>query len=920
MRYNDVSMPRTLYIIDGYAQVFRAFFAIRNGMRSPTTGEPTHAVFGITGMLLKLWAQYMPDYVLVAWDTPGKTFRDELFSDYKATRSPTPDDLKAQIPRVLELFAGFGIPVLGQPGLEADDIVACLVSQLKTMPGNEDLKIRIVSKDKDLEQLLSDDVSLFDIHTDQEMTIGDLLETKGITPPQVIDLLALTGDTVDNVPGVAGVGPKTAIQLIQEYGSIDEILKHTAELKGKLKERIESSHENLMLSRELVTLHCTADLDFSLETARFNPVEIPSLLTLFRQLGFNRYQDELRKLAQKAGITSESPQSTESSPPAKEKPFDLWSFEQAAPDIISKRVGAFNDGSYEPIITADQLAAAVLQISKSPIVSISVHSHGVGRGAILSGIGLSGEEKNGFYFTLTDLKIDDLRAILGPLLANEQIQKCGHDLKQANLLLLRCELRLTGVIFDSSIASALLEPAKSRRLEDLALERLGVTFDGSRPDAAAAEADIALRLYHHLWPLLAEKNMTSLMREIEAPLTEVLAEMETNGICCDPVVLTRQGAELALRVEDLKQQIYAAAGVKFELGSTRQVAEVLFEKLKLPAGKKTKTGYSTDVEVLEKLAAEEDKNVPHTAVPRLILEHRQLAKLISTYLGNLVDAIDPATGRIHTTFIQLAAATGRLGSNNPNLQNIPVRTSIGKQIRKAFVAPPGSKLISADYSQIELRLLAHLSGDPALAGAFAKGEDVHVAVASEVFSVPLDQVTKEQRNQAKMINYAIVYGVTPFGLSRRIEGLDVGAAAELINRYRKNFSGVDVFLQECIEQARSNGYVSTIYGRRRPIPEIDARQPNIRLLGERLAINSVVQGSAADLIKKAMVDLLRQIDREKLPVKMLLQIHDELVMEAPERDAEAMGQIVVNAMEKAISLTVPLVAECGIADDWMSAK
>jgi DNA polymerase-1 len=478
---------------------------------------------------------------------------------------------------------------------------------------------------------------------------------------------------------------------------------------------------------------------------------------------------------------------------------------------------------------------------------------------------------------------------------------------------------LDGVVFDSSIASTLLDPTKSRRLEDLAKERLGYTASSSTL-LPAESADIALQLYIQMSGELSEKGMASLMTDIEGPLVEVLSEMETNGIICDPVELRRQGADLALRADALKLAIFEAAGLSFELGSTRQVAEVLFEKLKLPSGKKTKTGYSTDVEVLEKLASMEDASIPHTSVPRLILEHRQLAKLISTYLGNLVDAIDPADGRIYTTFVQLGAATGRLGSNNPNLQNIPIRTAVGKQIRKAFLAPPGSLLISADYSQIELRVLAHLSGDPAMLRAFESDEDVHVAVASEVFGIPLADVSKEQRNHAKMINYAIVYGVTPFGLSRRIEGMDVAAAADLIGRYRKNFSGVDVFLQECIEQARSKGYVSTISGRRRLIPEIDARQPNIRQLGERLAINSVVQGSAADLIKKAMVDLLRQIRTERLPLKMLLQIHDELVLEAPESDAQAMGKIVVDAMERAMKLTVPLKAECGIASDWMSTK
>lgn len=898
-------------------------------MSSPSTGEPTHAVFGITGMLLKLWAQYKPDYVVVAWDTPGKTFRDTLFTDYKATRSPTPEDLKAQIPRIRELFDGFGIPVLGREGLEADDIVACLVEQLKALPENEDLNIRIVSKDKDLEQLLRDGVTMFDVHTDHETTVADLWESKGITPKQVIDLLALTGDTVDNVPGVAGVGPKTAVQLIQQYGSVDEIIAHAAELKGKLRERVETSVDNLLLSRELVTLHCSSDLDFSLESARFQPSKIDQLIALFRNLGFNRYQDELRRLVPKVETKAVTPPPLRalapvSSLPVTEKPFDLWSFEDDG-GSVEQPSPSLPIGQYREVTTLDELHELAIELGVSEILALAVQTPTISRKAEAASLSFSTKEGTGWTIALPDSKAESLLSrdtiigVLKPILEDEEIAKCGHDLKPACIALRRCGIAVSGIVFDSGIASNLLEPTKSRRIEDLAQERIGVS-NASKAWSSAETADISLRLYHQMSVDLADRKMSGLMRDIEGPLIESLAEMETNGILCDPVELRKQGAELALRAEALKTLIFQAAGLSFELGSTRQVAEVLFEKLKLPAGKKTKTGYSTDVEVLEKLATMEDADIPHTAVPRLILEYRQLTKLISTYLGNLVDAIDPTDGRIYTTFVQLAAATGRLGSNNPNLQNIPIRTSIGKQIRKAFIAPEGSCLISADYSQIELRLLAHLSGDPALLRAFASGEDVHSAVAAEVFDIPLSEVTKEQRGQAKMINYAIVYGVTPFGLSRRIEGLNVGAASDLISRYRRNFSGVDVFLQECIEQAKTNGYVATIYGRRRPIPEIESRQSNLRQLGERLAINSVVQGSAADLIKKAMVDLLRRIRNDHLPLKLLLQIHDELVLECPETEAEEMGKIVVQAMEQAMTLSIPLTAECGIAADWMNTK
>lgn len=437
---------------------------------------------------------------------------------------------------------------------------------------------------------------------------------------------------------------------------------------------------------------------------------------------------------------------------------------------------------------------------------------------------------------------------------------------------------------------------------------------------AAEDADIALRLYRELTPKLEELGMGPLLRDVEAPLVEVLVEMEANGVLCDPDELRRQGKALAQRVEELKAQIFEIAGTTFNLDSPKQLAEVLFERLGLPAGKKTKTGYSTDMEVLGNLASQEDPSDPRTSVPRLLLEYRQLAKLINTYLENLAASINPETGRIHTTFHQLVTATGRLASQGPNLQNIPVRTDVGRQIRKAFVAAPGHLLLCADYSQIELRILAHLSGDEGLIDVFRKDLDIHAAVAAQVFGVPIDQVTREQRTHAKTINFGIIYGVTPYGLARRIEGLDVSQAAALIQSYKERYPGIDAFLQRCIDQALEYGYVTTILGRRRAIPELHSRNRAKRSLGERLAINSVVQGSAADLIKVAMVNIFRRIERERLPLKMLLQIHDELVFETPAGMADEHAAIVREEMERAMELKVPLKAEAGAGPDWMSAK
>jgi DNA polymerase-1 len=929
-------MSETLYLIDGHAQIFRAYYAIRGGMRSPVTGEPTHAVFGFTGMLLKLLSQFQPHYVVVAIDAPGKTFRDELYDQYKGTREAAPEDLIAQIPRVKELTELFGIPVIEQPGLEADDVIATITQRVLDDPTCAELQIRIVSKDKDLEQLLCDRVTMFDIHTDTTIDTASLLANKGITPAQVIDVLALTGDTVDNVPGVEGVGPKTAAQLIQQFGSLDGLMANLDQIKGKRRENLEKARDLLPLSRTLVTLRRDADIPFTLEAARVRPISVPKLLPLFQQLGFNRFQDEARRLADGAGTGVQEIAAS----PAVDQPALL--IEDTPAQVLQER------GDYQAITTRNQLSALVETLRSQTIVCVDTETTGLGRDADLCGLSLAWEPGRGVYVPTrspepgSHLDTATVLEALGPLLSDASLAKCGHNLKFDALVLRRAGVPLRGVVFDSMLASALIDPTQpGHKLDHLAETRLNYPMipitdligeagtEQIRMDAvpldqivpyAAEDADVALRLYHHLSPRLRQMGLDALLRDIEAPLTTVLAEMETNGILCDPDELLRQGEELGARVDELRREIQQIAGCEFHLDSTRQLAEVLFERLGLTPGKRTKTGLSTDIQVLEKLAAQEDRNDPRTGVPRLIIEYRHLAKLISTYLGNLRGSVRPETGRIHSTFHQLVTATGRLASHNPNLQNIPVRTEVGRQIRKAFPAPRGHLLICADYSQIELRLLAHLSQDPALLDAFARDLDIHTAVAAQVFGTPLESVTREQRGRAKSINFGIIYGITPFGLSRRIEGLDLAGATALISDYKQRFRGIDRFMQQCVQQALEQGYVATLTGRRRAIPEIHSPNGNTRSLGERLAINSVVQGSAADLIKAAMVNVQRRIDRERLPLKLLLQIHDELVFETPAECAEAHARIVCEEMERAMSLGVPLRAEAGIGADWLSAK
>lgn len=926
-------MAETLYLIDAFAQIFRAYYAIRGGMHSPVTSEPTHAVFGVTAMLLKLFNQFQPAYVAVAVDAPGKTFRDELVADYKATRNPTPDDLTAQIPRIFELFELFGIPLILQPGLEADDIIGCITRQILANPEYKDVQIRLVTKDKDLEQLLCDRVAMFDIHTDTTIDTAALYANKGVRPDQVIDLLALTGDTVDNVRGVEGIGPKTAAQLLQQYGSIEGIFANIDEIKGKRRENLEKARDYIGMSRKLVTLKCDANLPFSLESARVSPMQLPKLLTLFQQLGFNRFQDEIKRLdtVGHGGDTAAVQQ-------------DVLLDTADAADVRTIRSSG---ARYRAITTAEELGQLVRTLNDQPMVSVDTETTGLERDALLCGLSFAWTEGEAVYVPVRSPNranhLDEAAVIAAvkPLLEDASVAKCGHNLKFDAHVLLRTGVHMRGVRFDSMLAASLIDPGQgTAKLDNLALGVLNYRMVpisdliGDRQDQrsmadvdlaqitpyAAEDADIALRLYHKLAPRLEEMEIGILMRDVEAPLTVVLAEMEANGISCDPDELIRQGQALGARVEEIKQAIFEAAGFTFDLNSTKQLGEALFDRLGFKAGKKTKTGRSTDVEVLEKLALDENRSVPRTSAPRLILEYRQLQKLISTYLGNLRSSIRPDTGRIHTTFHQLVTATGRIASNGPNLQNIPIRTDVGRQIRKAFYAPSGSRLICADYSQIELRLLAHLSGDPALIDAFEKDLDIHAAVAAEVFGVELGAVTREQRNQAKTINFGIIYGVTPYGLARRVEGLDVPAATQLIADYKKRYAGIDSFLQQCIQKALSDGYVTTIMGRRRAIPEIHSANMNTRNLGERLAINSVVQGSAADLIKMAMVNVQRRFDRERVPAKMLLQIHDELVFETPESGAEARADLICAEMEAAMKLKVPLKVECGIGQDWMSAK
>ena len=1007
---------KTLYLIDGYAQFFRAYHAIRTPMTSPVTKEPTNLTFGFIGMLFKLLRGEgnlggSPDFVAVTLDVSGDrgTFRSQLYPEYKAQRPPPPEDLEPQVDRCLALLEAIGVPIIGAPEFEADDVIATLVAKLRH--AHPDLKIRIISKDKDLKQLLRDEgpgepgVELYDVHTDLVITAATLKEETGITPEQVIDMLTLMGDTVDNVPGVAGVGPKTAAQLIAQYGTLEALIADAANIKGKRGENIRAAIPAMPLSRQLVTLRSDAPADLDLAKARTQALRLANLNPILKELGFNRYQTDLANLmgvqppvmipspegakpASGRGGTTRgnaddggglfgggAASADQPSKPVKPAPKQaasetpivggLFNFPAVAPTLSRPPTAG-----YACVSTKKQLEAVANALRKAPAFAIDTETTSLSpHQARLCGLSLSTEPGKAWYIPVRsptpEAHLDEatVLAALKPLLEDPARPKLGHNLKYDLLVLRNAGVELRGLTHpescDSMVASYLIDASRSSHsLDALSMALLNHTnisiseligsgkdqrtFDTVPVDLAteyaAEDADVSLRLARTMQPQLKAMGLTDLMHKLEMPLVEVLAELEWNGITVDGEELERQRGRLQTRIDELAKEIQKAAmetiGRGFNPDSPKQLAGVLFNKpddeepgLGLKVVKRTKTGASTDIEVLEKLASDPEIT---TTIPSLIVEYRQLTKLVSTYLVALREAILPETGRVHASFHQTVAATGRLASSDPNLQNIPIRTDVGREIRRAFVAPKGRLLLTADYSQIELRLLAHLSQDPGLIEAFTRGEDIHTQVAAQIHNVPIKDITKDQRSGAKMVNFGIVYGITAFGLARRL-GIGNGEAAEIIDGYKRRFAGITTFLEECIAQARSHGYVETMMKRRRPIPDIESTNPSRKAFAERTAINSVVQGSAADLIKLAMVDLharlspnaahLREGKKPEVPgTLMLLQIHDELVFEVPREEGERARAFIKERMESAMTLSVPLVAEASLSENWFEGK
>ena len=935
-------MPKSksFYIIDGHAQIYRAFFAPFRDLSSPVTGEPTKATFVFTQMLLNLIDQRKPDYLAMVIDSGDESvFRKEVFPDYKATRTPPPNDFFPQEKRILEIVRDAGVPVFAAPGFEADDLIATMARELC----EQDYEIFLVSKDKDLRQILTPCVHMYDPATDEVIDEKKLEEKVGYAPREAVEVQTLMGDSIDNIPGIPGVGEKTAAKLIKKYGSADAVLQHLDELTPKMRENFQKYGDRLPIARRLVTLKSDVEFAFDPETCRFSGLNDDALKRHLRECGFTSL---LKRMGDDGdGVKPQAPRR------AKYQPFEEGLFgpmgdQSARPQADGPQPTTCEDCTYECVDTDEKFEAFLKALKKQKRFAFDTET--VTLGAMqhpLVGMSFSWKEATGYYVPIkgpAGCKLVDCDRVLReikPILEDPSVKKVGHNLKYDLLVMRQAGVHVRGVSMDSMIAAFLIDAGRLRYgIDQLALELLNfrkietveligkgrsqLTMDRVPLERiscyAAEDADISLRLCD-----LMEKNLEALPAirkladDVEIPLIDVLVEMEQNGIAVDPRILKEQSAVLGERIEELRGKITeAAGGIEFNPDSPKQLADVLFNKLKLKIVKRTATKEpSTDVEVLDKLADAHP-------VPRLILEYRSLVKLKNTYLDNLTDYVNPQTGRIHGSFNQIGAETGRLSMSDPNLQNIPIRTDEGRRIRLAFVPGDAEKnvLVTADYSQIELRFLAHFTQEPALLTAFREDEDIHRDVASEVYNVPLDQVSRQQRGYAKTINFGIIYGVSAYGLARRIEGMSVQQAADLIRAYHARFPAIKQFLEQCVMQAQSQGYVETMMGRRRPIPEIGSHIVSMRNMAERMAINSVVQGSAADLIKLAMKNVYARLEREKRPSRMLLQVHDELVFETPADAAEADAAIIREEMTTAMKLDVPLKVEVGWGKNWQEVK
>ena len=919
----EKTRPR-LYLIDGYALIYRAFFALISRPLISSRGENTSAAWGVTKFLIKVIEQHEPDYLGMVFDA-GTSDRHVIYPDYKATREKMPSELESSLARIRQIVEAFRIPILELPGYEADDVIGTLAEQACAA----ELETVIVSGDKDFYQLIRPGVCLLNPGrggpqaVDEEwVDTRNAHERLGVSPEHVTDYLGLIGDASDNVPGVQGIGPKTAVQLIEQYGGMDRILEHVDEIKAKrAREALIANRDAALLSKQLVTIRRDLPVELDVEALRRKEPDRPALKELMLALEFHSL---VRDWAGPAPEQAEEP-----------RPVADYQLVQEVSELHAL---------VEAARAAGRFAVDTETSSTDPMR------------ADLAGISISIVPGEGFYLpfghrtrsqgelevgdvppetvrNLPPLHSDEVEPLVR-LLEDPTVRKVGQNLKYDFLVFRRAGIDLRGVDFDTMIASYLLEPGRREHgLDSLALQHLDyktTTYDEvtgkgkaqipfaeveleAARDYACEDTDVALQLAERFGPELERLHLEPLFRDIEMPLIEVLADMEWAGIRIDEPFFARMNEELVVKLREVEREIYAEAGTEFNIGSNLQLREILFVRLGLPIIKRTKTGASTDVDVLQALAAQ-----GHT-LPTLLMKYRQLEKLRGTYVEALPVMVNPETGRIHTSFNQTVAATGRLSSTDPNLQNIPIRTEMGAEIRRGFIPAEGNVFVSADYSQIELRILAHYSGDPAFVEAFRSGADIHRQTAALIFGVAPEEVTKEMRDRAKTTNFAIIYGIGPFSLAGRL-GITQAEAKTFIEQYFERFPGVRRYLDEQIEFGRTHGYVETITGRRRYIPEITSRNFNVRAFGERAATNAPIQGSSADLIKIAMIRIHEELKRDSGGARMLLQVHDELLFEVPQSGADALLARVRDHMENAMQLDVPLRVESGTGTNWLETK
>jgi DNA polymerase-1 len=902
-----MSLSNPIILVDGSSYLFRAFFGMPN--LTNANNEPTGAIYGVVNMLKSLIKEYQPEYMAVVFDAKGKTFRNDMYAEYKANRPKMPDELRCQIEPLHQLIQELGLALISVSGVEADDVLGTL-AVIEAERGNN---VLISTGDKDLAQLVNDKVHLINTMTNVISDVEQVNEKFGVRPDQIKDYLALVGDTADNVPGIVKCGPKTAVKWLAEYNDIETLIENADKIKGKIGENLRAGIEQLHLSYELVTLDLTVELTDDQLNYKIQPENKEALAESYQHWGFNRWLDNLQA----------------------EQGVDATGGILETIEEVEKH--------YETILTSKQLDQWINKIKQAGYVCVDTETTGLDyMTADLVGFSFCIEAHSAAYLPLRhdylsapdQLDFDETIAKLKPLLEDESIEKIGQNLKYDSHILLRAGITLKGIKHDTMLQSYVLNSVASRHnMDDLALKHLGIqtikfediagkgkkqlTFNQIELDVAsnyaAEDADITYQLHQSFLPRLqAEPSLLKLYNDIEIPVISVLNSIEQNGVLLKPSILQVQAVELKAKIKTIQKKAHELAEEEFNLSSPKQIQHIFFEKLGLPVIRKTPKGApSTAEDVLETLAID-------YPLPKIILEYRTLSKLLSTYVDKLPKVLQPSTGRIHTSYHQAVAATGRLSSTDPNLQNIPIKTEEGRRVRLAFVPPEGYTMLASDYSQIELRIMAHLSQDESLLNAFKNNIDVHSATASEVFATPIDEVTREQRRSAKAINFGLIYGMSAFGLAKQL-GTTRPQAQDYINMYFERYPGVKNYMDNMKEIAKEQGYVETVFGRRLYLPEINARNAMRRQYAERTAINAPMQGTASDIIKRAMINIHNAIKERSNDVKMIMQVHDELVFEVKNDKLDEIKTLIENLMESAADLSVPLLVESGTGINWQEA-